>query len=380
MAPLGPVFVAAVAAGFPDPAACETALAEELAEDLSSWSDDEVDDNSKVSDLLEELVREAAAFRENPVDLNRASAALLARIPGIDPATAASIVALRTEVGRFESVEDLARAGWFSELTVRSLRPYVVCRPGPGKPVSVGLPHPDSAGSSRRRAEVGVSGGEAAASPRRGVERAGTSAAWELRVRSSVGFAADDRWAAESLDDLPEAAGSYVRFRLSRPDGWSGGAAIERDPWEDSLSDHLSFHLSRRCEDRGPAFASLSFTVGDMVVDWGQGLLESGATFASAGRFPRSSDRVRGYDGAGEAAARRGVYVEAARGIVRVDVVATRTMLDAACEEGRATSIRTTGHHRTRGELSGENALREECAAARLSVSPVPWASVRASA
>ena len=58
-----------------------------------------------------------------PIDLNRASAAELERLPGVGPVLAARIVAWRDSVGRFERVEQLE--------TVRGIGPAMMSRLGP---------------------------------------------------------------------------------------------------------------------------------------------------------------------------------------------------------------------------------------------------------
>lgn len=58
-----------------------------------------------------------------PIDLNRASATELERLPGVGPVLAARIVAWRDSVGRFERVEQLE--------SVRGIGPAMMSRLGP---------------------------------------------------------------------------------------------------------------------------------------------------------------------------------------------------------------------------------------------------------
>lgn len=53
------------------------------------------------------VVGGATAGSAGPIDLNRATAADLDRLPGVGPATAAAIVEHRSRVGRFGSVDEL---------------------------------------------------------------------------------------------------------------------------------------------------------------------------------------------------------------------------------------------------------------------------------
>lgn len=60
-----------------------------------------------------------------PVDLNRASAPELARIPGVGPALARRIVAAREADGPFAAVDDLRRVRGVSPGRLERLRPLV---------------------------------------------------------------------------------------------------------------------------------------------------------------------------------------------------------------------------------------------------------------
>ena len=58
-----------------------------------------------------------------PLDLNLASAADFARLPGVGRALAARIVDVRTRDGPFGSVDDLRRVRGVGEATLERLRP-----------------------------------------------------------------------------------------------------------------------------------------------------------------------------------------------------------------------------------------------------------------
>lgn len=61
-----------------------------------------------------------------PVDLNRATAADLARLPGIGPLLAARIVAWREARGPFQSVDDLRRVRGLGRVKLERLQSRVV--------------------------------------------------------------------------------------------------------------------------------------------------------------------------------------------------------------------------------------------------------------
>lgn len=59
------------------------------------------------------------------IDLNRATEAELDRLPGVGPVTAARIVARRTEIGGFRSVDQLLEVPGIGPKTLQNIRPYV---------------------------------------------------------------------------------------------------------------------------------------------------------------------------------------------------------------------------------------------------------------
>jgi competence protein ComEA len=59
------------------------------------------------------------------IDLNLASEDELRKLPGVGPARARAVVALRARLGRLKSVDDLARIKGFGRALVRRLRPLV---------------------------------------------------------------------------------------------------------------------------------------------------------------------------------------------------------------------------------------------------------------
>jgi competence ComEA-like helix-hairpin-helix protein len=64
-----------------------------------------------------------------PIDLNRASAADLTRLPGIGPVLAARIVAARDAHGPFASVDDLRRVSGLGSAKLSSFRELVTVSP-----------------------------------------------------------------------------------------------------------------------------------------------------------------------------------------------------------------------------------------------------------
>jgi competence ComEA-like helix-hairpin-helix protein len=66
-----------------------------------------------------------------PLDLNRASAGDLERLPGIGPGLAARIVDARDRRGAFETVDDLRRVRGIGATTFARVRPLIAIGPAP---------------------------------------------------------------------------------------------------------------------------------------------------------------------------------------------------------------------------------------------------------
>jgi len=149
---------------------------------------------------------------------------------------------------------------------------------------------------------------------------------------------------------------AYTRVRAKLPGGISLGLCVERDPGEPDVFDHVVGHARHHRDALGGTF---EVTAGDVLVDWGQRLIAGTPSFGGL-RTPAGADRVRGYDGAAESVARRGIAMAAVFGATEVRGFAARTRLDAALDdEGNATTIRKSGTHVTEGERAGKSALEE---------------------
>ena len=307
-----------------------------------------LEDEDVALDGLDELLRETAAFRENPVDVNAAGLSELLRVPFLDPAAAVRIVARRDVLGPASSLDELVARGCISREALPAVRPYLVARH---------VVHPPIPATVTPEAPADT----AASAP----GTAGSPVSWELRLRAT----AQERWdAAWGARGAVNGTGTFARLRVSYGDRLDLSVACEKDAGESGLADHSVVSLVWRdvaeAAEDGPAF---TVGAGDFVGSWGQGLLLRSGGFPSEAAYPRRRDSVRRYDGAGEGTARRGVFVTASRGRACVRAVLARSALDASIgEDGLATSIRSTGYHRTEGEREGASSLDESLAGARV--------------
>lgn len=306
---------------------------------------DELDRDDAGERALDEVMRRLAAYRENPVDVNRAGVAELSRVPFMNPASAIRIVVERAARGPVLALNELVARGCLGAPSLARVSPYLVARPvevsaGVDAPTGPGLP----AGGPNVSAEDPAGPGEFT---------------WELRARLSLDERYDDAWGAGTPSGR---LASFVRLRVASTRGLSLGLACEKDAGERGWLDHTAASLSWRDGITGghDRFRVSSACLGDFTGSWAQGLVMRSGTFASTSGYPRRGEGLRGYDGAGEAAPRRGAFVTIERARAAATALAAATRLDAATDDwGRVTSVRTSGYHRTDSEESGRGVLEE---------------------
>lgn len=362
------VAVAVLAAAFVTPAAAgeEPGLPwDALREALAAEDGAEAADGAAGLDadgLADDVLRDAAAFREHPVDVNTAGVRDLLRVPFLEPGAALRIVAARVDAGPFAAVDDLVARGCLTAEACAVVRPYITAVAPPASA-------PPASAAPATTAEPARSD-SAAAAP-------GPDAQWRSSVLSRTSLAAGG-------SSAPGGPGTFVRLRLARGSALTLGLACEKDQGEDSIADHVAFRAEWQVlgagDGSGPAppggrgpgtQVGLRVGLGDLTVSWAQGLIAGSSGIVTAAGYPSRRDRLRGYDGAAEASSRRGVCAAVVRGPVAAQVVLARTRLDASIDDsGMVTSLRASGWHRTDGERSGRDALTEEITGARITLEP----------
>lgn len=73
--------------------------------------------------------RASGEAEEGKIDLNRASAAELDKLPGIGPSKAKAIVEYREKQGAFRTIEELKRVKGIGDKTFESLKPFITAGP-----------------------------------------------------------------------------------------------------------------------------------------------------------------------------------------------------------------------------------------------------------
>jgi competence protein ComEA len=80
---------------------------------------------------VDALVLPVAFVEEGPLDINRATAAELEKLPGIGPSLARRIVEWRETRGPFRSVEDLLQVPGIGPKTLEGIRDKITVTPPP---------------------------------------------------------------------------------------------------------------------------------------------------------------------------------------------------------------------------------------------------------
>ncbi len=287
---------------------------------------------------------------ERPVDVNRATAAELARLPGVTAVLARRIVRRRDEQGPFPSLATLRAVLEMDAATYRTLRPFLTVGPA--------------------RAEASDAPSKA---PRLGPLEGRLIQRLTRRLDVGPGYASDT--------SRTTYAGSpwrlYTRLRLSTRRHLQANLTLEKDPgealrWAPRTRhyglDHVSAHAT--LQDVGPLEM---LVVGDYGASFGQGVaLWQGFAF-SKGRnvvapVARQGRGLAPYGSTDENRFFRGIGATvrlAAR--ARMTVFGSRRTLDATLAGDTAVAtFATSGLHRTPYELAQRDAVRETLAGGAL--------------
>jgi hypothetical protein len=305
----------------------------QLPEDL--LSDLDAADDEAVSEALDELLRDAAALREHPLDVNHASLSELRRVPGMETVVALRIVHTVAVGGPVRTLDELWPRAGIQPGDAASLAPYL--RAGP----------------------VGGYAADPRAGPVSGPSRAprGSRGAMSLRCRT---------WTTAGLAD----PGAFARMRAAFPQGVTMGLALERDPGEPVALDHVAGHLTWA---GGDGARQGEVVLGDLLGSWGQGLMLGRPGFGSPSRYPLATDRLRGYDGPSEWASRRGAAARLRRGRLGATLIACRTTFDATVDGDVVTARRSDGLHVSRSQMRSRDAQTEELVGARIASDIGAW-------
>jgi hypothetical protein len=267
-----------------------------------------------------ELYETLEKLKTNPMDINKAKADELVRIPWITRAMASAIVEYRKVVGLFKEPSELKNVKGFSTTIVERIAPYVTV----AKPQPALVRH------------------------------------YEIRNR-----VADEN--PETPGYLGSSTRLYNRVVADIGERVSVAGLVEKDPYEQRLLDFWS--LSAEVKDLGPLGSTV---IGDYSLDFGEGLVLSPRSYSIKGSgITKGSERsIVPNRSAAEAGLLRGAATTFAYGDLSICGFLSDAKLDASVnEEGLVTSIYEDGLHRTPAEVDKSDRLRETLFGARTFIS-----------
>lgn len=284
--------------------------------------DFEVSDSYWVVEILEEL-------KQEPLDLNTASASELTAIPWFTPLMAEEIVAHRERVKGFASLDDLRSLPRFSDELFEKVRPYlkvVRVRGKRGLPVKLIL-----------RSRL--------------VERSPISEGYVGGARKV-----------------------YNRVRVDYGEKLSLGFLAEKDAYERSYRDFLCGYIT--ISNLKPLKRAV---LGNYQLDFAEGLLFSPPRFImkTSGIIKGSERGLKPYASSDENSSLLGGALALWVSGIQFIPFYSNSELDATLgESGRVTSLYGSGYHRTQTELDKVDKVTEELFGSRIEYRKSDWLKV----
>ena len=286
-----------------------------------------------------DVVERLAALREDPLDVNAASASALAEVPALGPRLAAAIVRTRAQAGPFVALDDLLGISGLTPEVFDEARPYLTLRPATARPAR--FPEAPTVGDALR----------------------GLRPTALQRVQRRLDLGAG--YADSTYLGSPERITTRVRATYRRQ--VSVALTLEKDPGEPfggtaAGYDHVGGHVALLDMGRVDALV-----VGDFSAEVGQGLvLWRGSGFGkgpdAVGGPVRLGRGLRPYASADETNYFRGAGASISLlPSLTVTAFASRRARDATLDSLTltVTSLAADGLHRTEREQARRGALDE---------------------
>lgn len=334
---------------------------------IDSQSDDQTD-WTFLTDNLQDL-------RERPLNLNTASPDLLIQLPGMNPILVNNLVNYIREFGKLTSIYELQAVPGFNVELFRLITPYVTVKESQAKDINPGILHP--AGPSLRTVL--------------------DEAKHEIILRTSFTQEQEKGYLPPSINSNGDTASHYAgngaryyaRYRMRYNQNFSLAIVGEKDSgeefkWDPNKSyygfDYLAGHVAIRDYGR-----LKRLVVGDFNVQAGQGLiLSTGLGFGkgsdAVNAVKRQNLGIMPYASVNENQFLRGAAATVAFGKFYATGFASRNALDASVqadavadsvdgadgdEAAFASSLQTSGLHRTASEIANKDAIKENAIGGR---------------
>jgi len=296
-----------------------------------------VEQNSDYSDISE-LLETLAQIEQNPIDLNRATAAQLTTLPWISTVLATAIINYRNKFGKFTEIEELTRVINFDPNLIPILQKYLTINTPPVKLKNISF---------------------------------ATKTRVSRKLEKSVGLRDGSYY--------PSPAKIYNRFIMDLGNHLRLGVLLEKDSGEQSIDDLKIHFLSYR--DRSN---KNRFILGNYRLEFAQGLVFGNPYGYYKGNDPIYPAKRRGrnlveYTLVDENASLYGISTQFCFEIYQFNLFLSSNQLDASINsDGTLKNFYTTGFHRTNSEINKKDRLMERLVGGRMSLNPVPYCSIGA--
>ncbi len=325
---------------------------EQQIEDLTSNNDDTETEDDVWLQQLEDL-------KKNPININDADEATLKQIRFLTPIQINSLISYRNVVGNLLSLYELQAVPNWDVETIKKVLPFITINKNDG-----------ALKSFFKR----FNGGETTVIAR-----------LSQTVENAKGFT-DSTSSGNYYPGSPQRL--FLRYRYNYKNILQYGFVGEKDPGEQLFKgtqkngfDFYSAHLFARNIGKVKALA-----LGDYTANLGQGLIQwQGLAFrksADAMQVKRSSEVLRPYNAAGEFNFFRGAGVTLKVGNkAEVTVFGSYRNRDANVvidttlftDPEYASSLQTSGLHRTKSELADKNSIQQKVAGANIAFNKNNW-------
>jgi len=295
--------------------------------DMAETFLEEQAESSEQSELLELIL----SLKEQPIDLNRASAVDLEMIPFLTPALRHQIVQYRSQNGPFSAKEELLNLTGMDEETFSDIRDLVTV-----------------------------------------TRRSQPSAAFaRFEFRSRVQDRIDQ---PRGYQDGTYESGSqklYNRLKFQLRNNIEGGLLLEKDSGERRIDDLRLFYVSSRLSK------NLNVILGHYQIEAGQGLVVWGPYgFSKSAQtiYPvkKKARGIREYMTVDENAAFFGGAAAFEHDWLQMTVFVSRNRLDATpISEDQVSGLFLTGFHRNPNEHEKQDILNETLYGARIAITPM---------
>lgn len=321
-----------------NPNAQPSTIVEQQLENITENSEDnETEDDSYLQEIMQ--------YQKNPININTASAALLASIRMLSPMQVQNLISYRTYLGKLLSIYELQSVPGWDVATIQRLRPYI----------SV-TPENDLFSTLASRFQNGEH-------------------TVLLRVsqvlEQSKGYKIDPSAGKNFYPGSPQRL--FLRYRYNYKNNLQYGVVGEKDGGEQFFKgaqkqgfDFYSAHFFAR----NIGFIK-SLAIGDYTVNMGQGLTQWMSLAFKKGpdvlSTKRQADVLRPYNSAGEINFHRGIGVTLAKNNWEATVFGSYKGIDANFSAGDTlqtqddfiSSLQTSGFHRTKSEVEDKGVQKQ---------------------